>query len=178
MRLAVEQFKNVVRDTVLVALDLLLINERGEVLVGRRLNAPARNYLFVPGGRIMKGESVAAALQRVVMEEVGLNLSSDEFVLQGIYDHCYEDNCFGDPDISTQYVVIACRCRIRPGASVVADQQHESLRFVPIADLLADSQTHPYTKSYFVENASNLFLGEGGGVFSPQERSSLGDQRA
>ncbi len=164
MKLGLEQFKNIVRDTVLVSLDLLLINERGEVLVGRRKHGPARDCIFVPGGRVMKGETLSAALQRVAMHETGLTVSPDDAVLHGIYDHIYADSCFDDPAISTQYVVIACRCPVKSGAPIIADQQHESLHFMSIADLMANGEVHSYTKSYFQKNAENLFLGEAFGV--------------
>lgn len=163
MKLGLEQFKNVVRDTVLVSLDLLLINERDEVLVGRRRHGPALNYIFVPGGRVMKGETLAAALRRVVKQETGLTVSSNNVILQGIYDHIYSDSCFEDPAISTQYVVIACRCPVSSGVSIIADQQHESLHFMSIAELMTNPQVHPYTKSYFQKDAENLFLGMASG---------------
>lgn len=159
MKLELERFKSVVRDTVLVSLDLILINERGEVLVGRRKNGPACDYLFVPGGRVMKGEALAAALQRVAAQETGLTLSPSEVVLHGVYDHFYDDSCFEDRSISTQYVVIACLCKVDSGVSIRADQQHQSLDFLPIADLMASPLVHSYTKNYFRRDAENLFLG-------------------
>jgi colanic acid biosynthesis protein WcaH len=168
MKLGLEQFKNVVRDTVLVSLDLILINDRGEVLVGRRRHGPARECIFVPGGRVMKGETLPAALRRVVKQETGLTVSPDGVVLHGIYDHVYPDSCFDDPAISTQYVVIACRCPVNCGAAIVADQQHESLQFMPIAELMENTQVHPYTKSYFQKDAGNLFLGTASGA-APQD---------
>lgn len=161
MKLALEQFRTIVRDTVLVSLDLLLINERGEVLVGRRTHCPARDYYFVPGGRVMKGETLAAALQRVAKQETGLCLSQDQVVFHGIYDHIYDDSYFEDSDISTQYVVIACRCAVSSDLPIVADMQHESLHFVQIADIASDPKIHPYTRNYFRADAENMFLGCG-----------------
>jgi len=158
IKLGLEQFKAVVRDTVLVSLDLLLINERGELLIGRRTHAPARGYAFVPGGRVMKGETLAIALQRIAKEETGLDLTLNQVVLHGIYDHIYDDSCFDDASISTQYVVIACRCAVSSDAQVFSDQQHESLHFMPVAEIIADPRVHPYTKMYFDEHAENLFF--------------------
>jgi colanic acid biosynthesis protein WcaH len=159
MKLALEQFKAIVRGAVLVSLDLLLFNDRGEVLVRRRMYGPARNYLFVPGGRVMKGETLAAALQRAAKQETGLILSQEQVVLHGIYDHIYDDSCFEDSGISTQYVVIACRSTVSSNARIVADHQHESLQFMSISKIIADPQTHPYTKNYFRQQAGNQFLG-------------------
>jgi colanic acid biosynthesis protein WcaH len=114
--------------------------------------------MFVPGGRVMKGETLTAALRRVIVQETGLTIEPEQFVLQGIYDHTYSDSCFDDPDLSTQYVVIACRCSVRSEAVIVADDQHETLHFTPIANILANPQIHPYVKNYFREHAENRFL--------------------
>jgi colanic acid biosynthesis protein WcaH len=62
MKLSEEQFQQLLRDAVLVSLDLLIVNERQEVLLGKRRNPPARGYWFVPGGRIYKGDSSEKAL--------------------------------------------------------------------------------------------------------------------
>lgn len=158
MKLELDRFKVVVRDTVLVSLDLILLNERGEVLVGRRMHGPARDYLFVPGGRVMKGETLVAALRRVAMLETGLDLTPVNAVFHGIYDHFYDDSYFENSDISTQYVVIACRYAVNSDAVIVADKQHDSLRFMAITDLIEDPQVHSYTKNYFRDQAENLFL--------------------
>jgi colanic acid biosynthesis protein WcaH len=173
MKLAPEQFKAIVRDTVLVSLDLLLINERGELLVGRRLHQPAQNYLFVPGGRVMKGETLGAALQRIAKQETGLDLSPEQVELHGIYDHFYAENCFGDSELSTQYIVIACRSAISAESVIIADPQHESLYFMPIADVIADPKTHQYVKNYFDDQAENRFLG-----FSKVQTSSFAPSSA
>jgi colanic acid biosynthesis protein WcaH len=159
MKLAVEQFKAIVRDTVLVSLDLLLINEYGELLVGKRLNRPAQNCLFVPGGRVMKGETLTAALRRIAKQETGLDLSPEQVELHGIYDHFYVENCFGDSELSTQYIVIACRSTISAASVIIADHQHERLHFISMLDVVADPHVHPYVKSYFDDRAENRFLG-------------------
>jgi colanic acid biosynthesis protein WcaH len=158
MKLNLDQFKHVVDNTVLVSLDLLLINQRNQVLVGRRLHAPARGYLFVPGGRIHKGETVTEALMRIAAQETGLCLSLDQVVLHGIYDHIYTDSFFEEPAISTQYVVIACRYAVRSDVPMLADEQHENLCFMPISELLMSPEVHPYTKNYFREAPNNSFV--------------------
>lgn len=135
------------------------MNERGEVLVGCRVHPPARGSLFVPGGRILKGETMAEALKRVAKQETGLDLSPGQVTLHGIYDHIYADSFLDDSSISTQYVVIACRCAVATNAAILSDEQHESFHFLPIARLLADPGVHPNTKAYFLSHPENLFLG-------------------
>jgi colanic acid biosynthesis protein WcaH len=159
MKLPLEQFKAIVRDSVLVSLDVLLINEREELLVGRRMHRPAQGYLFVPGGRVLKGETLSAALGRIVLQETGLIVAPGQFVFHGIYDHVYSESCFNDADISTQYVVIACRCSISSDVNIVSDEQHKDLHFMPITKIVSDAQVHPYVKNYFCLHAENMFLG-------------------
>ncbi|HGY7193620.1 TPA: NUDIX domain-containing protein, partial [Escherichia coli] len=51
-------FKNIIRNTPLISIDLIIQNEKDEYLVGKRNNRPARGFWFVPGGRILKDESL------------------------------------------------------------------------------------------------------------------------
>jgi len=60
--LPLEQFQQAVAALPLVSVDWVLTNTAGELLVGQRLNAPARGAWFTPGGRIRKGEALALAL--------------------------------------------------------------------------------------------------------------------
>ncbi|WP_347057844.1 NUDIX domain-containing protein [Blastococcus sp. HT6-30] len=46
----------------------------GRLLLVRRRNAPGRGLWSVPGGRVEPGETVAAAVEREVLEETGLRV--------------------------------------------------------------------------------------------------------
>lgn len=63
-------FLNIVRDTPLVSIDLIIRNDQGAILLGQRCNKPAQGYWFVPGGRVLKNESLAQAFQRLCHEEL------------------------------------------------------------------------------------------------------------
>lgn len=159
MKLSKDRFNSVVRDTVLVSLDLLVVNEKEEILLGKRCNSPARGYFFVPGGRIHKGESPVMALARISRDEIGTELRKEDVSLHGTYHHVFPDNFFEDPSIpTTEYVVLACL--FRPGPSFVAkpDSQHNDMRFFPIGVLAEHPEVHAYTKDYFRDRASNAFL--------------------
>lgn len=158
MKLALHQFKRVVRDTALVSLDLLVINRRRDVLVGKRRNRPAKGYFFVPGGRIMKGESLADALIRISTTEIGAELKHQDATLHGIYDHMYPDNAFGEAGLNTHYVVIACLFRVDSFIPRGHDNQHQELQMLGIETLLQHPRVHPYTRNYFVPDPSNAFL--------------------
>lgn len=53
---------------------------RGRLLLVRRRNDPGRGLWSVPGGRVEAGESVAAAVEREVLEETGLRVRAGAVV--------------------------------------------------------------------------------------------------
>jgi colanic acid biosynthesis protein WcaH len=92
----------------LVSVDWVVSNPAGSVLCGWRLNAPARNTWFTPGGRVRKGEALKAALARVAIDELGVPEAGVAEWLQraqpmGAWDHFYEDSAFSDA-APTHYV--------------------------------------------------------------------------
>src|SRR5204863_8278325 len=76
--IAANEFAEVIRLTPLVAIDLIVRSPEAKVLVGRRVNEPAKGLLFVPGSRISKNETRAAAFKRITREELGTQLPIDQ----------------------------------------------------------------------------------------------------
>jgi len=146
-RLNDEDFLRVIAATPLVSIDLIIENEKHEILLGKRLNRPAKDFWFVPGGRIRKNELIASAVERVSREELGIAIERSE--LLGAYDHLYEDNFAGRPGVSTHYVVLAYRCRLANGALIKPDEQHSILKWWRPDDLVASAEVHENTKRYF-----------------------------
>lgn len=151
------EFKSVVRNTPLLAVDLIVKSPENKTLLGLRKNAPARGFWFVPGGRVFKNESAEQAFRRISGGELGLELDLCEMKFRGIYDHIYEDNVFGDPGFNTHYVVMASEIVLRSDKLLLPDAQHNSYRFVDTADLRSDPEVHPFTKSYFADEPANLW---------------------
>src|SRR6516225_2514972 len=85
--ISLADFANVIRLTPLVAIDLIVRSPEGRVLVGRRINEPAKGFLFVPGSRISKNETRAAAFNRVSREELGVELPIESSRFVGVYEH-------------------------------------------------------------------------------------------
>lgn len=146
--LSPEAFLAVVRDAPLVAIDLLLEDPQGRLLVGLRCNEPARGSWFVPGGRVRKGESLADALARIAQNELALAVPFEAFQLDGVYEHHYPTNFAGAQDIATHYVVLAYRLRLEAPAQLRPDGQHRELRWLSPQELRADPAVHPYTRAY------------------------------
>jgi colanic acid biosynthesis protein WcaH len=154
--LAPEVFLDVVRHAPLVSIDLLVQNSRGEFLVGLRTNPPARNYWFVPGGRIRKNESMASALRRVAAEELHLDAGSFSAQPAGVFEHFYEDNFAGVAGTGTHYVVLAYRVTLPATHTehVLPRAQHRAYRWLTVPDLMTAPDVHPYSRQYFAEPRS------------------------
>src|SRR5215475_10588347 len=73
-----EAFAEVVRSAPLVSIDLIVRDPDRKVLLGIRNNEPAKNFYFVPGGRIRKDETLEAAFARIVAAETGFDATFDE----------------------------------------------------------------------------------------------------
>lgn len=150
-----EQLFRVIGLTPLVSVDLVVRNDKEEVLLGYRTNRPAKDCWFVPGGRINKNERLQNALKRISLAELGLALEKGDLI--GAFDHIYDDNFRGVEGVGTHYVVVAVACRLPRGASIAADAQHSEMRWWPVDELLAHPQVHPNTKLYFTSERANGF---------------------
>lgn len=67
-------FKTIVNYAPLISIDLIVYNSKSEVLLGKRINPPAKNYYFVPGGRVYKNEKIADAFDRICQSELGCEI--------------------------------------------------------------------------------------------------------
>ncbi|MEZ8785127.1 GDP-mannose mannosyl hydrolase [Vibrio splendidus] len=147
--LSLDTFKNIIKSTPLISIDLIVRNSEGKVLLGKRLNRPAQGSWFVPGGRILKDESFASAFNRLIKDELGLDCAESKF--KGIYQHFYDDN-FSEGDFTTHYVVLAYEINIDEDLLSLPLEQHSSYQWFSEYELENNSQIHTHTKWYFQDN--------------------------
>ncbi|MBW8466733.1 MAG: VanZ family protein [Thiobacillus sp.] len=152
--LPLAQFQQAVAALPLVSVDWVLTNPAGELLVGQRLNAPARGTWFTPGGRIRKGEPLAAALRRVAAEELGLaDEPAGALALRGepmgAWDHFYPDAAFS-PTVPTHYVNLPYAASLSEAEvsalSLPVGEQHGNWQWLPLAQ--AADTVHEHVKPY------------------------------
>lgn len=148
MFLTPEDFAAVVRFTPLIAIDLIVENEAGEFLLGKRNNRPAQGYWFVPGGRVRKDEPLPAAFARLTESELGLRLPMSAARFDGVWQHFYDDNFSGNT-FSTHYVVLGFRLSVDAQALALPDAQHNAYRWLTPQALLAAEQVHDNSRAYF-----------------------------
>nr|WP_242462895.1 GDP-mannose mannosyl hydrolase [Persephonella atlantica] len=141
-----EIFKCIVKNTPLVSIDLIVENN-GLFLLGKRINEPAKGFYFVPGGRILKNEKISQAFKRITKEELGQEFSIEKGKFLGIYEHFYE-NSFFDEGISTHYVVLAYKIKVKDKLDLPF-YQHNKYVWLTKKEILESKEVHNYTKVYF-----------------------------
>ena len=149
-RLKPEDFDRVVRLTPLVAIDLIVRSPDGRVLMGRRINEPARGRFFVPGGRVTKNEPLAAAFRRISLAELGVEKSMEEGRFLGVYEHFYPTNNHQVAGFGTHYVVLAYELGSAEEDLLLPHDQHGEFGWLTEADLLRSPEVHQNTKVYFL----------------------------
>jgi colanic acid biosynthesis protein WcaH len=142
-------FLDVVRLTPLIAIDLIVSDAEGRILIGHRRNRPARGTWFVPGGRIHKDETLDTAFTRIADAELGIGrLVRSSARFEGVFEHHYLDNFAAEPDISTHYIVLAYALQFHGTQSIGRLTQHSEYQWLAPAALLARSDVHENTKAY------------------------------
>jgi colanic acid biosynthesis protein WcaH len=145
MSLPNSAFRNVVKNTPLVSIDLVITDPSGAVLMGWRENEPAKRTWFVPGGRIRKDEKIADAFERIIRTETGLVKRLDESRFGGVYEHLYSTNCFEDAGFGTHYCVLAYLIRLGERPHITIDSQHTRMEWLTPSS----ADIHPYSRAYF-----------------------------
>jgi colanic acid biosynthesis protein WcaH len=157
-KLSVEEFKQIVKNTPLVSIDLVIENPKGEILLGWRNNLPAKGYWFVPGGRVLKDENFTSAFSRIAKTEIGLDLTLEDSVFLGIYEHLYPgENFSGDPSFGTHYIVASYRIKLLEIPENLPLEQHTDYWWASLDDISDDPNIHENTRNYF--NGYRSFAG-------------------
>ncbi len=145
-----EEFSEVIKNTPLVSIDLIVKNDRGEILLGRRKNDPAKGCWFVPGGRICKNETLSQAFNRIAKNELNLDISINNAKLLGPFDHIYSENKFNKTKFGTHYVALGYEVSIDTKLQFLEDSQHVNFEWFNVENLINDKDVHENTKKYFV----------------------------
>ncbi|HDY72638.1 MAG TPA: NUDIX domain-containing protein [bacterium] len=74
--------------------DLIIKNGKGEFLLVKRKNRPAKGQWWVVGGRVKKGETLERAALRKAKEEVGLNVILEKQL--GAKETIFKKGIFGE----------------------------------------------------------------------------------
>ena len=76
-------YKLMLQSMPIATVDLVVVRGQGknqEFLLGRRANNPYRGKWFIPGGRILRGETLDQAVKRQLKQELGIRGGKATFV--------------------------------------------------------------------------------------------------
>ena len=141
-----EEYLQVVKNTQIVSVNMVVLNKEGQVLLGYRNNSPAKGKWFVPGGRVYKHEKIPDAVRRITKEQLGHELEHAREL--GVFHHSYDDN-FDNQRFGTQCIVFAVVIRLKEPTQFVKDEHHAALHWWSVADLKTNDSVHQNTKDYF-----------------------------
>lgn len=143
-----DDFQRVIQNTPLVSIDFIIRNSLDEILLGKRLNKPAKNFWFVPGGRIRKNEKIEDAFFRLAFDELKKPLEFNGAALRGVYQHHYQDS-YANDNVSTHYIVLAYNVIQDIDLNRLPLEQHNTYKWFGINELMKSDDVHLYTKNYF-----------------------------
>lgn len=106
-----------------------LIVEENRVLLVERLRDPLAGHWGLPGGGIEVGETVAAALEREVREETGLQVAINRLLT---YKDAIERDQAGQ--VKYHYILMLLEARV-VGGTLKAGDDAGNVRWVPLEEL-------------------------------------------
>ncbi|GIT98446.1 GDP-mannose mannosyl hydrolase [Sulfurovum sp. TSL1] len=137
-------FKTIIENTPLVSVDLI-VKHKGKILLGKRVNKPAKGYWFTLGGRVRKDETIKSAIHRICNMEIGI-IPPENPGFIGVFEHLYNDSIFDD--VSTHYVNLGYEIEVSDLEDLPRDQ-HNEYRWFGLEELIQNDEVHKYVKDYF-----------------------------
>lgn len=135
-----EEYKNMLNKLPIPCIDIVILNEKNEILLLKRDNEPALNEWWVPGGRIHKNESFKCAALRKAKEELGLDA---EFVqMLGFGETIFDIGPFEDITTHTVNAYALLKADI---TKITIDSLHSDYKF----SSNENDVINPYLKKLF-----------------------------
>ncbi len=113
-KLSEETWRTCVNSIPIFGIDMIIFSPKLGVLMGSRLNNPAKGKLFVPGGRVYKNERMIDAFNRILLSETGLIFPFNKSSSMGLYEHFYNVTSWSTSQCSTHYIIEARLIEIDP----------------------------------------------------------------
>lgn len=82
-----------------IGTSVILLNDKGEVLIGKRKGSHGEGLYSIPGGHLEYGETYNECCDRELMEEIGANFGEYEKV-------GFTEDFFGEKQYTTLYFVV------------------------------------------------------------------------
>ncbi len=105
-------YSEIVKKIPILCIDIIIIFENKYLLVKRKEN-PLKNNWWVPGGRILLGETSLEAAKRKLDEELNLK-NFEDLKMYGIYEDIFKESSFGKHLYHTHSIVFTIELDKKP----------------------------------------------------------------
>ena len=149
-KLSEEIWRTCVNSIPIFGIDMIIFSRKNGVLMGRRINNPARGKLFVPGGRVYKNERIRDAFNRILLSETGLTFPFEKSTSLGLYEHFYDVTTWSTIECSTHYIIEGRLIEVDPEnikPKINLNEQHSNFEWISLEDVQSNS-IHYYSKMY------------------------------
>ena len=149
-KLSEDIWRTCVDSVPIFGIDMIIFSKKSGVLMGRRINNPAKGKLFVPGGRVYKNERIINAFNRILLRETGLTFSFDKTISIGLFEHFYNVTSWSTSNCSTHYIIEARLIEVNEEnikLKINLDEQHSAFEWISLEDINSNS-IHSYSKIY------------------------------
>ena len=117
-------YRQILAHMPIACVDVVIPSSRGVLLVWRD-NEPAKNQWWLPGGRVLKGETLADCAVRKAREEVGLEATFERIVY--VDETIFDTGPWGIPVHSVNVCVLLS---VAEGQVPMLDGDHSGARWV------------------------------------------------
>jgi colanic acid biosynthesis protein WcaH len=146
--ISIDKFRNLVANAPLITIDFMIKNALGNILLGKRVNKPAKGYYFTAGGRIFKNETIEEAIKRISLKELNFKLALKDLQFIGIFEQFFEDSIFERVSLRSIDMVYEYQCDREFNLPTI---EHNEYRFFSMDEIQHEDAVHPCVKEFFCE---------------------------
>ena len=109
-------YEKICRNIPILCIDLIISFERNYLLLNRK-NPPLKGEYWLPGGRILLGESFTDAAWRIMQKELSLELDDSiksSFIFCGFTNMVHNQSVFGKHKYHTPAIIFSINLKYSP----------------------------------------------------------------
>jgi len=144
-----ETYSKVLDNIVVTCADVIVLNTKGKILLGKRTYYPAKGW-WIAGGRMTTGESFEKAAARNMKRELGLTISPERFAYLGTYSFVWAMRRQPPAENGSHTVSITMTLLIneKEAAAIKPNEEYEELKWWDPELVAEDSQFFPPIRQY------------------------------
>ncbi len=127
-----EIYKIIIENTIIEAIDLMIINQKWQLLLWLRNNEPLKWIYYITWWRRYKNEKIIDAIKRKAYEELWIKIDENKIIFIWIYDDIYDNSIFGNIPSHYSSITYIYKLDKDEEKKIRKDDQHEELKFFDI----------------------------------------------